>query len=110
MKVDVSVTDGTNGQPVDGLPIRLERFDLDRWQSVWNGITGSNGHSECAVDPRDVPGTFRLTLETARYFTTLGQRPFYSYIAVAFSGEEIADRQELPVVVTPRGYTVCAVG
>ncbi|WP_353942645.1 hydroxyisourate hydrolase [Streptomyces sp. HUAS MG91] len=106
----MSVTDGTNGQPVDGLPIRLERFDLDSWQPVWNGITRADGRSDCAVDPRDVPGAFRLTLETARYFTTLGQRPFYSHITVDFSGEEIVDRQELPVVVTPRGYTVCAVG
>lgn len=54
------------------------------------------------------PGPFRLVLETDRYFTTLGMRPFYSHIAVAFAEWE-AD-QEIPIVIAPHGYAVCAVG
>jgi 5-hydroxyisourate hydrolase-like protein (transthyretin family) len=110
VKLDVSVTDGTNGRPVDGLPLCLERLGLDHWQRVWDGVTGEDGRCCCCLGSRDAQGTFRLTLETDRYFATLGLRPFYSHITVAFAGGESHERRELPVVVTPRGYAVCAVG
>ncbi|GHF99714.1 hypothetical protein GCM10018791_08580 [Streptomyces zaomyceticus] len=108
MKLGVSVSDGTNGRPVDGLMIRIERPRLDEWQTVWHGLTGRDGRLDRPSLPEDTPGPFRLVLETDRYFTTLGMRPFYSHIAVAFAEWE-AD-QEIPIVIAPHGYAVCAVG
>ncbi len=108
MKLGVCVSDGTNGRPVDGLPVRIERPSLDAWQTVWQGLTGSDGRLDRPPRPEDDPGPFRLVLETDRYFTTLGMRPFYSHIVVVFTEWE-ADR-EIPIVIAPHGYAVCAVG
>ncbi|MEU0685304.1 hydroxyisourate hydrolase [Streptomyces uncialis] len=110
MKLEVSVTDGTNGQPADGLSVRLEQFGLDGWRRIWKGTTGEDGRSGCAVNPGEFDGFSRLTLETDRYFATLGLRPFYSHITVELSGGEPHDRQELSVVLTPHGFVVCGAG
>ncbi|MEU0442248.1 hydroxyisourate hydrolase [Streptomyces sp. NPDC006186] len=107
--MDVSVTDGTTGHPVDGLPVRLERFGLDRWQQVWNGITDGEGRSGCTVDREDAQRPLQLTLETDRYFATLGVRPFYNRITVSFALGGTLDRHEVPIVINPGGYTVHSV-
>ncbi|MFD4385812.1 hydroxyisourate hydrolase [Streptomyces sp. NPDC058495] len=103
----MSVSDGTNGRPVDGLLIRVERPRPDAWETVWQGLTGSDGRLDRPSLPDDPPGPFRLVLETERYFTTLGMRPFYSHIVVAFAAWE--SDQEIPIVIAPHGYAVSAV-
>lgn len=108
MKLGVCVSDGTNGRPVDGLLIRIERPGLDEWQTVWHGLTGTDGRLDRPSLPEDGPGPLRLILETDRYFTTLGMRAFYRYIAVEFA--EWETDQEIPIVIAPHGYAVCAVG
>lgn len=110
VKVGVHVVDASNGRPVDSLPIRLEKLREDRWQIVWQGLTGADGRLDRSSADAEGFGEFQLVLETDRYFSTLGQQPFYSHIAVAFAGNAAELNQDVPVVVSPRCYVICAVG
>lgn len=107
MIFQVFVVDSASGRPVDGLPVRVERRYLNEWQTVWQGITDHNGRASSSWTSEETGSQVRMILETDRYFTTLGVRPFYSYIMVALANSECD--QHIPVVLAPHCYLVCSV-
>ncbi|MEO3783261.1 hydroxyisourate hydrolase [Actinocorallia sp. B10E7] len=98
MSLTLRVVDSLRGRTAAELPVRLDRYDGNTWQSVAEGLTGGSGEIELAAAEG---GLYRARLGTAQYFTTK-----FPEIQVIF---EFTPGDRLELQVTPAGYSACLV-
>ena len=110
--ISTHVLDTARGRPAAGVPVRLERIaggaaaELGRARTDGDGRVGALGPS------RLEPGTYRLVFDTADYFserTRAGPAqtpaPFFPEVAVTFTVDGRADREHIPLLLSPFGYS-----
>ena len=98
------ILDTSLGKPVPGIAIQLEQFTLNKWQSIANGKTNSDGRIADLL-PKDTVlplGTYRLIFETASYFSNQKIKSFYPSVTIEF---EISDatHYHVPLLLNPFG-------
>ena len=109
-RVTTHVLDTSSGRPAEGVPVVLERAapEGDGWEEVGRGVTDADGRQrELADDGRRLaPGRYRLTFDTAAYFTRTGRQAFFPEVAVVFAIGDDADAHEhVPLLLAPYGYS-----
>jgi hydroxyisourate hydrolase len=102
MTLSTHVLDTTLGEPVRGIPIRLER-DESGWVPVAEGRTDDDGRLRDWVPERQWrAGRYRLVFDTAAH---LGPGAFFPEVAVDFQ-VTLPDRHlHVPLLLSPFGYT-----
>jgi 5-hydroxyisourate hydrolase len=107
--VTTHVLDTSSGRPAEGVPVVLERAHPSGagWEVVGRGVTDADGRQrELAPDGRRLaPGRYRLTFDTAAYFTRTGRQAFFPEVAVVFAIGEDDGHAHVPLLLAPYGYS-----
>jgi len=104
--ITTHVLDTAQGVPAAGIPVRLDHWANGAWRLAGQGITDADGRCRTLLHPSTEldPGRYRLTFETAPYFTGRGLRAFFPEVAVSFDVAE-ARHHHVPLLLSPYGYT-----
>lgn len=98
------ILDTAHGTPAAGVRLRL----LKEGAIVFEGETNADGRIEGGLGDIEA-GKYRLELEVADYFRTLGVRlpepPFLDVVAIEFGISEVGGHYHVPLLVSPFGYS-----
>ena len=106
--ITTHVLDAVLGKPAAGIPVRLERRELDRretgrWAPVSAGETDADGR--CRNLAQNAPaGAYRLTFATAAYVKRLGRASIYPAISIEFNCDGESD-YHIPLLFADNSYT-----
>lgn len=106
--ITTHVLDTSAGKPASGVEIRLDVLDSSgAWQLLGTGATNRDGRLNDLLpdDHKLVAGTYRLTFETAAYFSSRGAECFYPFVAVVFAVTSGAEHYHVPILLSPYGYS-----
>ncbi len=106
--VTTHVLDATLGRPARGVPVRLEHI-ADLAQPVGEqlavGVTDADGRVT-DLGPDKLPvGFYRLTFDTAAYFTATDQVGFYPLVSIVFNLIDPSRHYHVPVLLSPFAYS-----
>jgi 5-hydroxyisourate hydrolase len=98
------VLDAGTGRPAPGVPLDLQRRADDAWEPVGKGVTDDDGRCRTLAPDGLRPGVWRLTFDTASYFTATGVRGFYPEVSVVFEVTE-PGHHHIPLLLSPFAYS-----
>jgi 5-hydroxyisourate hydrolase len=96
--VSTHVLDSGGGRPAAGMRVSLARRGADRWVSIAEGATDSEGRIGSLAEVE--AGTYRLGFETGEW-----GNPLYPFVHVVFEIEEGRAHIHVPLLLSPYGYT-----
>lgn len=106
--ITTHVLDTAGGRPASGVPVFLElRSAEGDWQAVGKGETDADGRLRDLL-PAGQPlteATYRLTFDTAAYFSTHNIEGFYPQVTVIFSVRAGEAHYHVPLLLSPYGYS-----
>ena len=107
--VTTHVLDTAAGRPAAGVPVTLERRRSGPsagWEPVGAASTDADGRCEALLPggAELTAGVWRLTFDTAAYFTAAGVTGFYPHVAIAFEVRDRAEHHHVPLLLSPYGY------
>ena len=106
--VTTHVLDAALGRPASGVPVRLEHIsDLTEQvaQKLAVGVTDADGRVG-DLGPDQLPvGLYRLTFDTATYFTATDQVGFYPLVSIVFHLIDPSRHYHVPVLLSPFAYS-----
>jgi 5-hydroxyisourate hydrolase len=106
--ITTHVLDTSTGRPAAQIAVVLER---DRghatWEVVGRGETDGDGRLRTLVPTGAaiIPGIYRLTFDTRRYFDRARLTTFYPHIAIVFETLPGEAHYHVPLLLSPFGYT-----
>jgi 5-hydroxyisourate hydrolase len=105
--ITTHVLDIATGRPVAGLVVQLAmRTDAGAWQPLATAETDDDGRVRDWPAAADVgPGEYRLTFRTASHFAERNVDAFYPEVSVVFLVANAGERQHVPLLLGPFGYT-----
>lgn len=105
--ITTHVLDTARGHAAAGIRVLLEFRDSGEWQSIGRGSTDGDGRLKTLLPDAKalVPGVYRLTFDTARYFESLGVASFYPEVVVIFETAPGEKHYHVPLLLAPFGYT-----
>jgi 5-hydroxyisourate hydrolase len=106
--ITTHVLDTALGCPAAGLAVMLDRrADDGGWEAVGRGQTDSDGRLRTIYPGTDapIPGVYRLTFDTQRYFEALDAEAFYPEVVVVFETLAGQTHYHVPLLLAPFGYS-----
>jgi 5-hydroxyisourate hydrolase len=104
--ITTHILDTARGRPAAGVAVTLDQQTDDGWQTIGRGVTDADGRLRdlLSAERTVVPGTYRLSFDTAGYFDAQGVATFYPSVVVVFT---VAAREHyhVPLLVSPFGYS-----
>jgi len=107
-RISTHVLDTARGKPAAGVPVRLERQDTSgNWISVSSAQTDHDGRCGQLLPEGAtlVEGAYRLTFDTANYFTSCGADGLYPAVEILFRVRSGESHFHIPLLLSPNGYT-----
>jgi 5-hydroxyisourate hydrolase len=108
-RITTHVLDTSSGRPAAGVPVVLARAapEGEGWEVVGRGVTDADGRQgDLAPNGRRLAGgRYRLTFDTAAYFTRSGLEGFFPEVSVVFSIAEGDEHEHVPLLIAPYGYS-----
>ena len=100
------VLDVSLGRPARGVPVTLEARDGDAYRHLARGVTDDDGRVKTLLPEGALSaGVYRLTFDTAAYFTALGTAGFYPEVSVVFEVTRPTEHHHVPLLLSPFGYS-----
>lgn len=92
-----------SGIPAAGVPVTVEALKDNDWCTISNHTTNDNGRATLHGSIL-TPGTYRLSFDTATYFSAVGQTVFFPCVQVTFvaSGSQ---PYHIPLLLSPFGFS-----
>jgi 5-hydroxyisourate hydrolase len=111
--VTTHVLDTARGRPAAGVPVRLERIADGAAAELGRALTDGDGRVKALGPAWLEPGTYRLVFDTGDYFSERTRAepaqmplpPFFPEVAVTFTIDGRADREHIPLLLSPFGYS-----
>lgn len=98
MSLSTHVLDTTRGQPVPGVPVRLERDGDGGWGHVASGVTDADGRLRDWVSAAAWgAGTYRLGFDV--------DTAFFPVVFIVFRVTDPERHHHVPLLLSPYGYT-----
>ena len=108
MHITTHVLDTSRGMPAANVAIVLEILAApDKWEAVATASTNSDGRAPNLVPKHHVlaAGIYRLTFDTATYFTAQQVESFYPQVEIRFILKDPAQHHHVPLLLSPFGYS-----
>ena len=105
--ISTHVLDITRGKPASGVPVTIEKKDIDGgWSKVNEAHTDSDGRVKGLVPEGELAtGTYRITFDTGSYFTAQKVEGFYPEATIAFTVRDAEAHYHVPLLLSPFGYS-----
>ena len=121
--ITTHVLDTARGKPAAGVPVRLELWNGEGWDSLGNGATDADGRLRTLTSPGPVePGRYRISFDTADYFAASagaapnasGEPPtpveagsafFFPCVEIQFVVADGTAHYHVPLLLSPFGYS-----
>lgn len=106
--ISTHVLNRVTGLPARGVAVVLEIQTSPRaWRPLGEGRTKEDGRIENILPKglRIQAGTYRLTFDAATYFRSQNTLSFYPEVTIVFAVREATERQHIPLLLGPFGYT-----
>jgi 5-hydroxyisourate hydrolase len=106
--ITTHVLDTAAGRPAYGVPVVLETLSAaGEWQTVGQGVTDMDGRLRdlLAAGEGLAHTTYRLTFDTATYFSAQRVESFYPQVTVTFSVRDASAHYHVPLLLSPYGYS-----
>jgi 5-hydroxyisourate hydrolase len=106
--ITTHVLDAALGLPAAGVPVLLEQLGPDITGApiaASTAVTDDDGRCNSLGPEQPTAGTYRLTFDTAAYFTATGQTGFYPTVSVTFTLTDPARHYHVPVLLSPFAYS-----
>ena len=102
--ITTHVLDTSRGVPAPDLSVRLDFRRSNEWVTVGHAKTDSSGRVMSSFSSAPVvPGTYRLTFDTAAYHKAVGVAPFFPEVVVMFDVESGSAHYHVPLLLSPFG-------
>jgi 5-hydroxyisourate hydrolase len=107
MSISTHVLDTAMGQPAAGIRVQLERREQDGWRPVATAETNGDGRVPNLLPEglSIIPGEYRLTFETGRYFAAMSTSTLYPAISIVIEAAAGQSHYHVPLLLSPFGYT-----
>jgi len=107
--ISTHVLDTARGKPAAGVRVTLERLAADgattSAREISRLVTDADGRIRELAPGSLGPGRYRLTFDTAAYFSGLGVEAFYPEVAVVFVVRDAEQHHHVPLLLSPYGYS-----
>jgi 5-hydroxyisourate hydrolase len=105
--ITTHVLDTTLGRPAANVPVTLEHQEANgSWRKVGSGATDQDGRSvDLLQSGKLLPGTYRLTFDTAAYLKSQNTEAFYPQIMVIFAVADAEQHYHIPLLLSRYGYS-----
>jgi len=103
--ISTHVLDTSRGRPAVGVAVHLDRAGESRWEPVGSAVTDADGRVPALLGAPPPAGRYRLTFDTAAYFTAAGTSAFYPEVSVTFLVTGDDDHYHVPLLLSPYGYS-----
>lgn len=105
--ITTHVLDTTLGKPAKGVPITLEYEQPNGFVPLATGVTNDDGRIADLLPPEHTlsPGRYRMTFDTASYFSASRQKGFYPVVSIVFALEGPGEHYHIPLLLSPYGYS-----
>jgi len=105
--ITTHVLDTAHGRPAAGVPVTIEFKTAAGWELIGKGITDADGRVRELLSPgfEFQAGVYRLTFDTAAFFSGQGIEAFYPTVSVVFSIREVGQHYHVPLLLSPFGYS-----
>ena len=106
-RVSTHVLDTALGRPAPSVAIRFERIGEDGAITlVGIALTDDDGRvPRFGPDDDLVTGTYRLTFDTERYFSSTDRVVFFPRVEVVFRVNAPGEQLHIPLLLSPFGYS-----
>jgi 5-hydroxyisourate hydrolase len=107
-RISTHVLDIARGVPARDVPVKLERKEESgNWQLLMDGRTDTDGRcSELLPENAALmAGLYRLTFDTAKYFTAQKIEGLYPTVQITFAVREGETHFHIPLLLAQNGYT-----
>ena len=103
--ITTHVLDTAQGRPASGVLVRLEHVVGASGAVLAAGTTDEDGRLTSLGPDRVCPGTYRLVLNTAGYFSRTGQPCFFPEVSLSFVVADPAEHHHVPLLLSPFSYS-----
>ena len=106
--ITTHILDISRGRPASGVSIVLERLtDGQTWLELGRGVTDEDGRVKDLLSSGAgiLPGAYRLTFETGKYFESHDIESFYPQVTVTFAISDTAQHYHVPLLLSPYGFS-----
>ena len=107
-RISTHVLDIARGLPARDVPVKLERKEASgNWQLLLDGRTDRDGRcSEMLPENATlIVGLYRLTFDTAKYFTAQKIEGLYPAVQITFAVRDGETHFHIPLLLAQNGYT-----
>ncbi|NXG76377.1 TTHY protein, partial [Baryphthengus martii] len=108
----IKILDSVRGSPAPNVPVKLYKETPDgSWQLLNSKQTNDNGElHELTSKEQFVTGTYKIELDSASYWKTLGLNPFHHHADVVFTANDSGYRHySITAFLSPFSYSTTAV-
>ena len=103
--ITTHVLDTSRGRPAEGVSVRLDVRMDDGWRSLGSALTDRDGRARDLFTGDPPAGAYRITFDTATYFSACGVAGFYPSIEVVFEVRDPTQHYHVPLLLSPFGYS-----
>jgi 5-hydroxyisourate hydrolase len=105
--ITTHILDISQGRPASGVPVVLEFESAGEWKEIGSGKTDEDGRLKdlLSSDFDLATGSYRLTFDTAAYFSAQNIKGFYPAVTVTFIVTDAAQHYHVPLLLSPYGYS-----
>jgi len=107
-RISTHVLDIARGVPARDVPVKLERKEASgSWQLLMDECTDTDGRcSEMLPESATLmAGLYRLTFDTAKYFTAQKIEGLYPTVQITFAVRDGETHFHIPLLLAQNGYT-----
>jgi 2-oxo-4-hydroxy-4-carboxy-5-ureidoimidazoline decarboxylase len=107
--ISTHVLDTARGCPAAGVPVLLEQLAPEgsgESRELGRTVTDTDGRVRNLMGSTALgTGTYRLTFDTASYFSAIGVGTFYPAVSVVFAITDASQHYHVPLLLSPFGYS-----
>ncbi|KFV40847.1 Transthyretin [Tyto alba] len=110
--VFIKILDSVQGRPAQNVPVKLYKEAADgSWELLNSKQTHDNGElHQLTTKEQFVTGKYKIELDTASYWKSLGLNPFHHHADVVFTANDAGYRHyTIAVILSPFSYSTTAV-
>ena len=107
MTISTHVLDTSIGRPAASLSVQLRRQSGAAWTIVSTAVTDQDGRVAALLPASSSAGAggYRLTFDVGDYFRAGGVESFYAEVSIDFVVRDAAPPKNVPLLLSPYGYS-----